>query len=122
MAIEQGVQDKLSYQFELRNQLVEAREKGEDYPELSYKIADGGHLKVYSFKIVGEERVRTPLGVFNTVKATRTDGNPDRVTDFWLAPQYDYLLVKFEQTEPDGDGFELVLRKAQFDGKEVKAD
>lgn len=119
MAIVPGTQDKLSYQFALRNDLVAAHERGIEHPEFHYRIADGGELKEYSFKIVGTDKIKTPIGTFDTVKATRTDGNPDRVTNFWLAPKYDYLLVRFEQTEPDGKGFELLLREAEFAGKKV---
>ena len=121
LPIPSGTQDKLSYQFKLRDDLTDAYARGENWPELSYKIDDDGELKDYSFKVVGEEMVDTPIGRFKTIKTTRTDGNPNRTTNFWLAPAYDFMLIRFEQTEPNGGGFELTLRQAVFDGKKITA-
>lgn len=117
-----GTQDDLSYQLMLRNDLTRAWRQGEDSPKLTYDIADDGQLKEYSFAVEGKAIVKTPIGEFKTVKATRTDGNPNRVTNFWLAPAYNFMLIKFEQTEPDGSGFELLLRQAEFGGKKVSAN
>ncbi|HKI73838.1 MAG TPA: DUF3108 domain-containing protein [Pseudomonadales bacterium] len=119
LVIPTGTQDKLSYQFKLRHDLTRAYEADEDWPALSYKIDDDGELKEYAFKVVGKEVIDTPIGKFETVKATRSDGNPNRTTNFWLAPAYEFMLVRFEQTEPDGHGFELLLRQAEFDGKKI---
>lgn len=116
-----GTQDKLSYQYMLRHDLMLAGAKDGESPTFSYRIADDDGFKEYSFKVVGKERVKTRIGTFDTVKATRTDGNPKRKTNFWLAPAYNYLLIRFEQTEPNGGGFELQLRKAEFDGKQIRA-
>lgn len=117
MTIPAGTQDKLSYQQKLRDDLAAAYENATEWPELSYSIADGGELKEYSFRVIGEETIATPIGHFETIKATRVHGNRERVSNFWLAPEYGFLLIRFEQTEPDGGGFELMLREAEFDGK-----
>lgn len=119
LTIPNGTQDKLSYQFKLCYDLTRAYKHDEAWRTLSYNIDDDGELKSYSFRVVGKEVLKTPAGEIKTVKATRTDGNPDRVTNFWLAPDYDFMLVKFEQTEPDGKGFYLLLRQAEFNGKEI---
>lgn len=120
MDILEGTQDKLSYQFEMRTDLLSAYRKGEDWPRMTYQVADGGHLKEYTFEVVGEEIVETPIGPFRTIKATRVREDSDRITNFWLAPEYDFMLVRFEQVEDDGDGFTLMLREAEFDGKTVE--
>ena len=121
LALKPGTQDNLSYQFSLRSDLTDAWHEGKQWPLLSYQIADDGQLKEYSFKVIGKETVKTPIGKFETIKATRTDGNPERHTNFWLAPAYNFLLIKFEQIEPNGHGFQLLLRQAEFDGKKIKA-
>ena len=120
IALKPGTQDNLSYQFMLRSDLTDAWRRGEEWPTLKYTIADDGQLKEYSFRVVGEETVKTAIGEFKTVKATRTGGNPKRITNFWLAPAYNFLLIRFEQIEPNGGGFELMLRRAKFDGKDIK--
>lgn len=119
MDVPVGAMDKLLYQFKLREDLLAAYQSGDPWPELEYTIADGGQLKTYSFKVIGEEMIETPLGKMNTIKAARVNDNRDRESTFWLAPDYDFLLVRFQQMEADGDGFELLLKEAEFDGKQL---
>jgi hypothetical protein len=42
----------------------------------------------------------------------------DRTTIFWLAPAYEFLLVRFLQEEQSG-GFELLLKEAKFRGEVI---
>ncbi|XOV89553.1 MAG: DUF3108 domain-containing protein [Pseudomonadota bacterium] len=112
-----GVQDKLSYQLEMRDDLVQARDLGAEWPEMHYQVAENGALREYVFRVVGEESVDTPAGVFSTIKATRVRENSSRVTNFWLAPDYDFMLVRFEQIEDNGRGFTLLLKEAEFNGE-----
>tara|TARA_R110002072_G_scaffold31735_5_gene97541 strand:+ start:23203 stop:23937 length:735 start_codon:yes stop_codon:yes gene_type:complete len=119
MDVPVGALDKLLYQYKLREDLRAAYETGAPWPDLDYVIADGGKLKNYSFKVIGEEVIDTPLGKMKTVKAARVKDNRDRESTFWLAPEYDFLLVRFQQLEADGDGFELLLREAEFAGKQL---
>lgn len=112
--------DKLLYQIRMREDLLQAHNTGSKWPAMHYEVADRGQLRQYDFEIVGEEVVETRLGRFNTVKAIRVRNDDDRKTAFWLAPDYDFLLVRFEQIEPNGKGFTLLLKKAEFDGKPVR--
>lgn len=112
MDIAQRVQDKLSYQLQLQQDLMNDRET------LVYQIADGGRLKEYGFEIVGEEMLETPLGKVNTVKVKRSRENDDRVTYAWLAKDWDYLLVRLQQQE-DGDEYTIYLGKAEVNGKKI---
>jgi hypothetical protein len=114
--------DKLSYQLQMRHELVAAHKQGLPWPQLTYEVADGGQLKSYSFEILGEETVKTPVGTFNALKITRVRQDSDRTTIFWLAPAYDFLLVRFLQQEEEGGGFELLLEEAQFDGAALKGN
>ncbi|MCB1693081.1 MAG: DUF3108 domain-containing protein [Pseudomonadales bacterium] len=114
MEIPPGTQDKLSYQFKMRADLMAAWAAGNHNPTLAYDVADGGSMKHYKFEVTGEETVRTPAGEFRTVKVTRVRKDSDRVTFFWLAPDYDFLMVRFEQHEDDGDSLKLVLKKVSF--------
>lgn len=113
MAIDQMVQDKLSYQLQLQMDLINGKEK------LVYQIADGGRLKEYAFEIVGEEMLDTPLGTVKTVKVKRSREKDDRVTYAWLAKDWDYLLVRLQQEE-DGEAHTIYLSKATLNGKKIK--
>lgn len=119
MDVPVGTLDKLLYQYKLREDLRAAYEAGAPWPELDYVIADGGKLKNYSFQVIGEEEIDTPLGKMKTIKASRVKDSRNRESTFWLAPEYDFLLVRFQQLEADGDGFELLLREAEFEGRKL---
>jgi len=96
MPIPDGTQDKFGYMIALMQDL----QKGNTEPE--YRIADGGRLKTYRFKALGNEVIATPAGKFNTLKlrGTREDKkNP--VTYIWCLPEKNYLPVKIERHRKD---------------------
>ena len=92
--------------------------KKEVWPVMHYQIADRNRLREYEFEITGEEIIETPIGKFNTVRATRIRRDSDRITTFWMAPEYDFLLIRLKQIK-DKDGFELLLKEADFNGQPV---
>lgn len=112
MDITQKVQDKLSYQLQMQQDLRNGHKNFE------YQIADGGHLKKYKFTTVGEEMLDTPLGKVNTVKIKRSREDHDRVTYAWLAKDFDYLLVRLQQEEK-GETYTIYIHKATLDGKPI---
>ncbi len=118
-----GVQDKLSYQQKMREELLAAFEAGEDWPVMTYQVAeDDGRIREYTFRVVGEELIKVPAGTFNTIKAERVRDHNRRTTYFWLAPDHEFLLVRFEHSEADGDGFKLLLKNAELAGKPISGD
>jgi hypothetical protein len=120
MSIPLGALDKLSYQLQMRHDLAAAHHHDLPWPDLTYQVADGGKLKTYQFSVVGLELVTTPVGKFNALRVTRVRKDSDRITDFWLAPEYDFMLVRFIQKEEDRGGFELMLKEATFRDEIVK--
>ncbi|WP_458576350.1 DUF3108 domain-containing protein [Aliamphritea spongicola] len=101
-----GALDKLSYQLQLRLDLINGREA------LEYKVADDGKLKTYRFVREGEEDITTELGTFKAVKLRRDRGtNSKRQTWIWFAPELNYQLVKLLQSEKDGKQYSLVLKE-----------
>lgn len=113
MDITQRVQDKLSYQVQLQQDLMNNQK------DFSYQIADGGHLKEYKFVTLGEEILDTPLGKVNTVKVKRSRDNDKRVTYAWLAKDWNYLLVRLQQEEK-GSTYTIYIHKAKQDGKVIE--
>ncbi|OZY84746.1 hypothetical protein CBP51_16390 [Cellvibrio mixtus] len=112
MDIAQKVQDKLSYQLQMQQDLLNG------HKDFEYQIADGGHLKKYKFTTVGEEMLDTPLGKVKTVKIKRSREDNDRVTYAWLAKDWNYLLVRLQQEEK-GDTYTIYIHKAVVDGKSI---
>lgn len=109
MTISESTQDKLSYQLQMRLDL-KAGKKG----PLSYKIADGGRLKDYDFNIIGNEKIQSPMGEYDTIKV-EMDRGPDasRETYIWYAPELDYMIVKLKQVEGDGKVYALQLKSME---------
>ncbi|MFT6436934.1 MAG: hypothetical protein ACJAVI_005008 [Candidatus Azotimanducaceae bacterium] len=123
MKIDLGVMDKLLYQYQMRADLKYAKTNNQPWPNLSYQVADRGKLKQYEFEILNEEAVETGIGDISTLKITRKrQAHDGRSTVFWLALNYDFMLVRFQQLKEDGSGFELLLDDAQFGGEAIEAD
>lgn len=113
MDIAQKVQDKLSYQIQMQQDLLNG------HKNFTYQIADGGRLKEYKFTTVGEEILDTPLGKVNTIKVKRSREDDDRVTYAWLAKDWNYLLVRLQQEEK-GEAYTIYIHKAILDGKTIE--
>lgn len=109
MDVPAGALDKLSAQLQLRQDLVNERSLSD------YQIADGGKLKTYSYIVLGEEVIDTQLGKLNAVKIRREKtSTTKRSTTFWLAKDWDYLLVKLHRQEKDGKQYEIKLSWASI--------
>ncbi|TPE48899.1 DUF3108 domain-containing protein [Maribrevibacterium harenarium] len=105
MEVENGTLDRLGLQLQLRRDLQLGKE------ELSYDVADGGKVKHWQFKRQGSDRIQTKLGKLDAIKVIRTDNqSEERLSTFWFAPKYDYLLVKMVHKE-DGESYKLELEK-----------
>ena len=96
MSIPDGTQDKFSYMLALMQDLQHGKR------ETRYKIADGGHLKTYHFKVLGNETLTTPLGTFETLKLQRLRKNKkNRRTFLWVLPTQNHLPIKIQQHKDD---------------------
>lgn len=100
-----GVLDKLLYQYAIMRDLQNG-----DFPE-TYTIAEGSKMKTYYFKHMGEDKINTPLGDFDTIKVEHIKPNDERKLVFWCAPELNYLPVKIEHTEEDGKVTTAVIHK-----------
>ena len=95
MDIPAGTIDKLASQLSMMLALQQ------DKKDVTFNIADGGHLKEYRYKVVGHETLEVPAGTFETVKITKLRKNKKRVTYVWCAPALNYLPIRIWQRETD---------------------
>jgi len=107
------LQDSLSYQLQLRQDLLAGKNN------LEYTITNGRKIKKYHFEIVGEETLSTPLGDVKTVKVKRSHATEDTVTYAWFAKNFNYLLVQLQQEE-NGSAYTIYLSKASLNGKAIQ--
>jgi len=103
MDIPPGTLDKLVSQLGMMYALAMGK------TDITFNIADGGKLKEYRFKVVGEETVELPAGTFDTVKITRLREDTKRETFIWCAPELHYLPVRIWQREKDDSEYQSDL-------------
>lgn len=105
--------DRMNQMEQLRLELLQGPP---DVDDITMRIADGKRLKDSHLVLIGEETQQTPMGPVATLHYERLHDNPERKSDIWLAPQWDYLMVKMVHIE-DGDPVEMVLTGATLDGE-----
>lgn len=95
MQTQTGIQDKLLYQLSIMSDLMSGK-----LPE-SYAIADGGKIKTYSFELIADEVLKTPLGEFKTMKLAMHKSNKKQENFLWCAYDLNFLPIKVTSTEKD---------------------
>ncbi|MBB3168956.1 DUF3108 domain-containing protein [Simiduia aestuariiviva] len=113
MSIPDGTLDKLNATMQIRADLINGRDK------LVYKVADGGKLKTFRFAIDGEETIDTPVGKLDTVVVKRLRSNKKRETYTYFAKDWDYVLVRITQKEPNGDSASVDIQEGWIDGTKI---
>ena len=109
----QQIQDNLSYQIQLRQDLIAGKNN------FVYAITNGKKIHNYRFETAGEEVLDTPLGKVNTVKIKRIQTNDNRETYAWFAKDFQYLLVRLQQEENDST-YTINITKASLNGKTIE--
>jgi hypothetical protein len=90
-ALVPGLQDTLSVQIALINELVSGR------TPTSFELLDRDEVKTYQYIAEGHERITTAMGTHDTVKYRSRRPDSDRSTVFWCAPDLGYLPLKVER-------------------------
>jgi hypothetical protein len=86
--------------------------------DVTLRVADGKRAKDSRLVLVGNETLQTPLGAVDTVHYARLHASAQRKSDFWFAPEWDYLLVRTVHVE-NGDPVEMTLSGAILGGEIV---
>jgi hypothetical protein len=105
----------MSQQEQLRLSLLNDPTPRED---MLFHVADGRKVKEYRLVYKGEERLETPMGWVDTLHFERDHDDPERTSGVWIAPQWDYLMVRTVHID-DGKTTEADLISASLDGKPV---
>lgn len=101
--------DEISYQLQMKLDLAAGK------TEMKYYLIDHKKRdKLYHFKVVANETIEVPAGKIETVKLQRIRKNSDRLTEFWLAPDLGYLLVRIRQERDGSEVADAQLEKYVF--------
>ena len=115
-----SVMDELSYQTAIRQALIGAT--GIEL-NLTFEIIDGDEIETHEYRRAGNEVLSTPIGELTTVKLERVrDASDERVTEIWLATDWNFLLVRMEQLSNSGLRIELELKSAVLGGVKIEAN
>lgn len=114
-----GIQDKLSYQLQLR---LDAMRYGDQFNTRHYPYIENGKVKQYSFRKVKDETLKTGLGELKTAvfERVRPEGS-SRSTKIWLAKDWGYLIARIEQKENGNSKYALELESATIGKQAVNA-
>lgn len=76
--------------------------------DLLYSVADRDELQTHLYRVVGKEKMQTTLGVLNAAKVQRIRETANgRVTTLWLGTDKQFVPIRIEQKEADGDVIEM---------------
>ena len=100
--------NNLTAQIKLQSDLINKAQL------LRYAVIRKGKIKLLNYTIMGEEFLKTELGVISTIKLKRIRQTSNRETFLWFAPQWNYLLVKLEQKEKGGENYTMLLREGSL--------
>lgn len=116
VALQGPVYDELTTFLVLRQRL----QQGEQ--EIVFDVMDRDRIETHHYRVLGEEPLHTALGDFDAVHVARLrQEGSKRSTEFWLARDYDYVLLKLEQTEPDGRSIGLDITGGMVNGMSLQA-
>jgi hypothetical protein len=109
----EGMQDRLSFQFQLMaiaQTLPEVLRQG---ATISMDVAGTGDVEAYHFLVVGTEIVETGAGKIEALKLDRPkDGPAEARIEVWLAPSLRYLPIRLRFTDRRGNVTESLLESA----------
>jgi hypothetical protein len=109
--------DRMSQQEQMRLNLLR---HGEPLEEMTFTVADGRKVRDIVLAFDGRETLQTPLGKVETLRYERQRDSEERESLLWVAPAWDYLVVKTLHTE-EGRTVEATLVAAEIEGRPVGA-
>ncbi len=105
MPLKENIYDKLLYEVVIMQKL----QRGEEITE--FVVADGGTLKTYYFKNLGEELLETPIGAYQTIKLERHKSSNDKTLTIWYAKELDFIPVKVENIDGEGKTVTAIIKQ-----------
>jgi hypothetical protein len=106
-----GEQDRASAQWQLAAVARAAPEKMVAGSEWKFFVAGRRDAEQWTFKVIGRDKLRTPLGTLETVHLSKSPpaGYPDQKLDLWLAPGREWYPVKLRLEEDGGEFVEQTI-------------
>jgi hypothetical protein len=110
-AIEEGAQDRVSLFVQLAAAMAGTPDLRSLGQTLSFQVVSAKQAEVWTFAVLGNEKITTPLGDLDSLKLHRVPRNEyDQKIDMWLSPAHGYLPARLRITQANGDVIEETLK------------
>jgi hypothetical protein len=110
-AIEEGAQDRVSLFVQLAAAMAGTPDLRHAGQQLSFQVVSAKQAEVWTFAVLGNEKITTPMGDLDSLKLHRVPRNEyDQKIDMWLSPKYGYLPAQIRITLANGDVIEETLK------------
>jgi len=112
-AIEEGAQDRVSLFVQLAGAMAGTPDLRNAGQQLSFQVVSAKQAEVWTFAVLGNEKIASPLGDLDSLKLHRVTRNEyDQKIDMWLSPAHGYLPARIRITLANGDLIEETLKSA----------
>jgi len=112
-AIEEGAQDRVSLFVQLAGAMAGTPDLRNAGQQLSFQVVSAKQAEVWTFAVLGNEKIASPMGDLDSLKLHRVTRNEyDQKIDMWLSPAHGYLPARIRITLANGDLIEETLKSA----------
>jgi hypothetical protein len=103
-----GEQDRNSAIWQLISVARAAPARFRPSSEWTFFVAGQRDADPWTFKVIKQEQITTPMGNMNTfhILKTTSGGSNHQKVDIWLAPSLEWFPVRLRYTDPDSDFIE----------------
>ncbi|MDB5772623.1 MAG: hypothetical protein JWM42_2997 [Burkholderia sp.] len=110
-----GEQDRSSALWQLISVARAAPSKFKAGSEWRFVVAGHSDAEPWIFKVLKQDKVRTPMGELSAVHVARAapPDSKEQKLDIWLAPSLEWYPVRVRFAEADGDFIEQTLQEAK---------
>jgi hypothetical protein len=110
-AIEEGGQDRVSLFVQLAAAMAGTPALRAEGQQLNFQVVSAKQAEVWTFAVLGTEKIKLPLGDLDSLKLHRVPRNEyDQKIDIWLSPAYGYLPARIRIIQANGDVIEETLK------------
>ena len=110
-AIEEGAQDRVSLFVQLAGAMAGTPDLRNAGQQLNFQVVSAKQAEVWTFAVLGNEKITTLLGDLDSLKLHRVPRNEyDQKIDMWLSPAHGYLPARLRITQANGDVIEETLK------------
>jgi hypothetical protein len=107
--------DPANYHIQIRKDLI----KNPSLKDLNYTVIDDGKKRKFNFSITGQEILQTELGYMNAIKLERIRKNGKKRTVIWLAPEFEYIVLKITHEKRGELNYEMNIKNGTLGDKTI---